>query len=42
MLNTVPEAIVWAIFLLPLSSFVIISLFARRWPQRSGYITIAA
>ena len=42
MLNTIPEAVVWAIFLLPLSSFVIISLVARRWPQRSGYITIAA
>ncbi len=42
MLNTVPEAVVWAIFLLPLSSFVIIGLVARRWPQRSGYITIAA
>jgi NADH-quinone oxidoreductase subunit L len=42
MLNTIPEAVVWAIFLVPLSSFVIISLFARRWPQRSGYITIAA
>jgi NADH-quinone oxidoreductase subunit L len=42
MLNTVPEAVVWAIFFLPLSSFVIISLVARRWPQRCGQITIAA
>ncbi|MGQ9572489.1 MAG: NADH-quinone oxidoreductase subunit L [Dehalococcoidia bacterium] len=42
MLNTVPEAIVWAIFFLPLSSFVIISLVARRWPQLCGYITIVA
>jgi NADH-quinone oxidoreductase subunit L len=42
MLNTVPEAIVWAIFFVPLSSFVTIGLVARRWPQRSGYITIAA
>jgi len=42
MLNTVPEGIVWAIFLIPLSSFVIISLVARRWPAWSGYITIAA
>jgi NADH-quinone oxidoreductase subunit L len=42
MLNTVPEGVVWAIFLLPLSSFVIIGLMARRWPQLCGYLTIAA
>ncbi|MDP2948163.1 MAG: NADH-quinone oxidoreductase subunit L [Chloroflexota bacterium] len=41
MLNTVPEAVVWAIFLLPISSFVIIGLFARPWPRWCGYITIA-
>ncbi len=42
MLNTVPEAAVWAIFLVPVSSFVIIGLVARRWPQLCGYLTIAA
>src|SRR3990170_4186511 len=42
MLNTVPEAVVWAIFLLPISSFVIIGLLARPWPRWCGYITIAA
>jgi NADH-quinone oxidoreductase subunit L len=42
MLNTVPEAVVWAIFLVPISSFVIIGLVARRWPRFCGYLTIAA
>ena len=42
MLNTVPEAAVWAIFLVPVSSFVIIGLVARRWPQLCAYLTIAA
>jgi NADH-quinone oxidoreductase subunit L len=42
MLNTVPEAVVWAILLLPISSFVIIGLVARKWPRLSGYITIGA
>jgi len=42
MLNTVPEAVVWAIFLLPVCSFVTIGLFTRRWPRWCGYITIAA
>jgi len=42
MLNTIPEAAVWAIFLVPVSSFVIIGLVARRWPRLCGYLTIAA
>jgi len=42
MLNTIPEAAVWAIFLVPVSSFVIIGLAARRWPRFCGYLTIAA
>ncbi len=42
MLNTIPEGVVWAIFLVPISSFAIISLVARRRPQLSGYLTIAA
>jgi NADH-quinone oxidoreductase subunit L len=42
MLNTVPEAVVWAIFLVPVSSFVMISLVLRRWPRYCGYLTIAA
>ncbi|MBI1885584.1 MAG: NADH-quinone oxidoreductase subunit L [Chloroflexi bacterium] len=50
MLNQVPEAVVWAIFFLPLGSFAVISLAALlsvggaiRWnPKLSGYITVAA
>ena len=42
MLNTVPEAAVWAIFLVPVSSFAIIGLVLRRWPRFCGYLTIAA
>ena len=41
-----PYELVWVIFLLPLSSFVIISLFIRPFlnhkPKLSGYITIAS
>lgn len=50
MLNEVPEGVVWAIFLLPLGSFAVISLAALlglthsgRWDARlSGYVTVAA
>jgi NADH-quinone oxidoreductase subunit L len=41
-----PSELVWLIFLLPLFSFVIISLFFRpflnNWPKLGGYITILA
>jgi NADH-quinone oxidoreductase subunit L len=42
---TIPSELVWFIFLLPLASFVIISLFfkpLRDKPKLSGYITIGA
>ena len=50
MLNQVPEGIVWAIMLLPLGSFAVISLASLlgltasgRWNARfSGYLTIAS
>ena len=48
-MNQVPEAIVWAILILPLGSFAVISLASllsasgTRWnPKLSGYITIAS
>jgi NADH-quinone oxidoreductase subunit L len=41
----IPESVIWAIFLLPLLSFIVISLVLRpffsRKPELSGYITIA-
>ena len=41
-----PHQLVWLIFLLPLFSFIIISLFLRPFlknqPRMAGYITIAA
>src|SRR3972149_1241590 len=42
MLGTVPEAVVWAIFLLPVASLLAIALYARPLPRLSAYITIAA
>src|SRR3990170_9155104 len=50
MLNQVPEGVVWAIMLLPLGSFAVISLVSLlglttsgRWNARdSGYLTVAA
>ena len=36
---TVPEGIVWAIFLLPVASLVIITLVTKPYPRLSGYIT---
>jgi NADH-quinone oxidoreductase subunit L len=49
-LNQIPEGLVWAIFLLPMGSFAVISLAALlgltrsgRWSARlSGYLTMAA
>ena len=42
MSESVSEAIVWAIFFLPLASFVVIAIGHRRLPQYAGYVTIAA
>src|SRR6266540_4957277 len=50
MLTDIPEGFVWAIMLLPLGSFAVITLVALlglisdgRWsPRYSGYVTIAA
>jgi len=50
MLGDVPEGVVWAIMLLPLGSFAVISLVSflgltadGRWsPRYSGYVTVAA
>src|SRR3990170_6706377 len=50
MLKQVPEGVVWAIMLLPLGSFAVISLVSLlgltasgRWNVRySGYLTVAA
>jgi NADH-quinone oxidoreductase subunit L len=42
---TIPSGLVWLIFLLPLASFVLITLFAKplaNRPRFSGYITIGA
>ncbi|MDI6856879.1 MAG: NADH-quinone oxidoreductase subunit L [Dehalococcoidia bacterium] len=42
MLPTIPEGAVWAIFFLPLASFVIIPLFLPARSKAAGYVTIAA
>jgi NADH-quinone oxidoreductase subunit L len=41
LLPEVPEGVVWAILLLPFSSFAAIALWSRPYPRWSGYITIA-
>ncbi len=38
---TVPEGVVWAIFLLPVSSLVIITFITKPFPKLSGFVTIA-
>ena len=42
MLPTIPEGAVWAIFFLPLASFVIIPLLLPARSKAAGYVTIAA
>ena len=42
---SIPNVLVWSIFLLPLASFVLISLFIKpvlNKPRLSGYLTICA
>ncbi|HEX5480778.1 MAG TPA: NADH-quinone oxidoreductase subunit L [Dehalococcoidia bacterium] len=39
---TVPEGIVWAIFLLPVAALVITGLITKPYPRISGYVTILA
>ena len=39
---TVPEAVVWAIFLLPVGSMLTIALLTKPYPRLSGFVTIAA
>jgi NADH-quinone oxidoreductase subunit L len=39
---TVPEGVVWAIFLLPVGSMLTIVFAARRYPRLCGWITIGA
>ena len=39
-MNTFPEGFAWAIFLLPVASFVLIALGVRRLPRIAGYLTI--
>ncbi len=39
-MNTFPEGFAWAIFLLPVASFVLIALGVRRLPSIAGYLTI--
>ena len=39
---TVPEGVVWAIFLLPVASLVITGLVTKPYPRISGYVTIVA
>src|SRR5579884_57363 len=40
-MNSFPEGIAWAIFLLPVGSCVLITLGLRRYPRYAGYLTIA-
>ncbi len=42
MLPEIPEAAVWAIFLLPVASLLTIASVTRPYPKLSGYVTIAA
>jgi NADH-quinone oxidoreductase subunit L len=42
MLPTIPEGAVWAIFFLPLGSFVFIGLFLPRGSKTSGHVIIGA
>src|SRR3990172_3123985 len=42
MLDTVPEGVVWAIFLLPLASLLTIVFLPRSQGKLAGYVTIAA
>ena len=42
MLPEIPEAAVWAIFLLPVASLLTIAFATRPYPKLSGYVTIAA
>jgi len=42
LLPTVPEAVVWAILLLPVASLLTIGFVTKPFPRLSGYITIAA
>ncbi len=39
---TVPEGIVWAIFLLPVASLVTVTFVTKPFPRLSGFVTIAA
>jgi NADH-quinone oxidoreductase subunit L len=39
---TVPEGIVWSIFLLPVASMLAIAFISKPYPRVSGWITIAA
>jgi len=41
-LPEIPEAAVWAIFLLPVASLLTIAFATRPYPKLSGYVTIAA
>ena len=42
MLPEIPEAAVWAIFLLPVASLLTTAFVTRPYPKLSGYVTIAA
>ena len=42
LLPTVPEGVVWAIFLLPVASLLTIAFVTKPFPKLSGYVTIAA
>src|SRR5689334_22306244 len=42
LLPTIPEGVVWAIFLLPVASMLIIAFVTKPYPRLSGYVTIAA
>jgi len=42
LLPTVPEGVVWAIFLLPVASLLTIGFITKPYPRLSGYVTIAA
>ena len=39
---TVPEGVVWAIFLLPVAALVTIAFITKPYPRISGYVTILA
>ncbi len=42
LLPTIPEGVVWAIFLLPVASMLIIAFVTKPYPRLSGFVTIAA